>query len=151
VSVDRVYVTLEREEDDYPPWDEEWLWAEQVAESAFRLTTSPTFAKGLSLFDVVHAVLYDGRWFIDSVIESSGHSTLRVVLFDDKWHERLHEMGAQFGCAVEHTEIPGYFAIDVPPDGEYDGLLDALRKGAAAGAWDFDEAAIAVAHQSPPS
>jgi hypothetical protein len=116
-----VWVALERDESGYPPWEEEWLWAERVGGPEFRVTAVPTFARGLSAFDIVHAVkvkeslVAEPRWFAERVVMSSGHSTLRVILFRDEAHDALLRICADQGCQASHTELPGLFGIDVPP------------------------------------
>jgi hypothetical protein len=144
----RVFVTLPPESEGYPPVDEEALWAVEVESALFRLTSTPTFARGLSCGDVVHVVPFGNRWYADHIERSGGHSTLRVVLFVDAAHDRLLELGAVWGCSVDHTEIAGLFAIDVPPDRSYRGLREALAVGARDGLWDVDEGNLAFGHES---
>ncbi len=145
---DRVFIALPRDSDGYPPWDEEEIWAEPLPDGLFRLDASPTFARGVSANDVVHVTASDDRWYVDSVVTSGGHSTLRVVLFDAAAHGRLHEMGRSFGSSVAHTEIQGLFAVDVPPDADFIGLREELRKGKERKLWDVDEGNLS--HPNPP-
>jgi len=77
VIEDRVFVTLKRDKSGYPPWDEEEIWASKLGSDTFRLEASPTFVRGLSYRDIVHAVPVGDRWYVDSVVASGGHSTLR--------------------------------------------------------------------------
>jgi len=144
---DRVFVTLKRDESGYPPWDEEAIWAVKLGPNSFRLDASPTFVRGLSHRDVVHVVPVGDRWYVDSVIGSGGHSTLRVILFKDEAHDRLLDVGRQTGCDVDHTEIPALFAIDVPSTKEtIEDLLALLADGRADGVWDYEEANLADGH-----
>lgn len=149
---DRVWVALERDESGYPPWEEEWLWAEPIGGSQFRVTSVPIFARGLSIFDIVDAVevrerrLAKRRWFAERVVASSGHSTLRVILFRDEAHDAVLRLCADHGSEASHTEIPGLFAVDVPPTASLVDLLRDLRVHADDGDWDIDEANIAAGH-----
>jgi hypothetical protein len=145
---DRVFVTLKRDESGYPPWDEEEIWAERQGVDSFCLDASPTFARGLSFRDVVHVVPVGDRWYVDFVVSSGGHSTVRVVLFDDDAHDRLLEVGRRSGCDVDHTEIPGLFAIDVAPSARMGDLVSLLEQGRSEGLWDVDEGNIAEGHSA---
>lgn len=142
----QVFVSVEPESPGYPPVDEEALWAERVGPDLFRLTSTPTFARGLSRGDTVHVVPFGERWYADYVAASGGHSTLRVVLFDDNAHDRLLELGRVWDCPVDHTEVPGLFVIDVSPDRSFRNLREALGVGAGEGLWDIDEGNLATEH-----
>lgn len=143
---DRVFVTLERDEKGYPPWDEEEIWALPAGDEQFQLDACPTFARGLSHRDVVHVVPVGDRWYIDRVVRYGGHSTVRVVLFDDRWHDSLMRLGDRLGLEVDHTEIGGLFAIDVPPEGPFRQLVGELADGRRSGWWDYEEGSIAAGH-----
>lgn len=143
---DRVFVTLKRNDEGYPPWDEEEIWAEPAGSDLFRLDASPTFAKGLSYRDVVHVVAVGERWYIDRVVESHGHSTIRAILFDDEHHDRLQSLCREHGCDADHTEVQGLFAIDVPPDKNYNELVKELTEGHRNGFWDYEVGAVSAHH-----
>jgi hypothetical protein len=44
---------LERDKDDYPPADYEWMWANRVSSSTFKIDNIPFFAKGIACGDIV--------------------------------------------------------------------------------------------------
>lgn len=144
---DRVFVALERDESGYPPWDEEEIWAIPQGDGLFELDASPTFADGLSHRDLVHAVAFEGKWWVDRVEEHRGHSTIRIIAFDDSTHDEIIDLGRRYGCDVDHTELAGLYAVDIPPAGDYAGLRRALAEGQAHGWWDFDEGNINARHQ----
>lgn len=141
-------MTLKRDENGHPPWDEEEIWASRLGSDTFRLEASPTFVSGLSYRDIVHVVSADDRWYVDSVVESAGHSTLRVILFTDEAHDRLLEAGRRSGCDVDHTEIAGLFAIDVAPSQSLHDLVSLLDEGQGEGLWDYEEANLAEQHSA---
>ena len=148
---ERVYIALERDESGYPPWEEEVLRAcSEGFGDRFRIKSSPTFVRGLSYGDVVHVVSVGERRYVDEVLSSAGHSTVRVVLFKDDAHDSLIALGPALGCDVDHTEIQGLFSIDVPPAVSFSPLISALKRGQLEGLWDFEEANISVEHQAGP-
>jgi hypothetical protein len=148
VKNDRVFVTLKQDAKGYPPWDEEEIWAIPAGENQFQLDASPTFARGLSHRDIVHVVPVGERWYIDRVVKANGHSTIRVILFKDDWHDALTELGNRHGLAVDHTELQGLFAIDVPPEGPFRELVRDLEDGQRRGWWDYEEGAVSAQHES---
>lgn len=119
------------------------LWADPVGPSLFRIRALPTFADDISLFDIVHVSEFDDRLFVDDIVEESGHSTLRVILFDNSAHDRLLQICKDANCLIAHTEIPGLFAIDVSPEQSLVSLLRDLQSGRETGMWDMDEASVA--------
>ena len=88
---------------------------------------------------------WEDRPFAVEVIESSGHSTIRVVLFREAAHDDLLRLCGDHGCEADHTEIPGLFAIDVPPSVSVEALREALYERADVGDWDVDDAHISAA------
>lgn len=144
---DQLLVTLKRDQDGYPPWDEEAIPAIPAdGVDLYELDATPTFARGLSYRDLVHTSLFEGRRYIDRMVEPRGHSTVRVVLFDDAAHDRVFEVGQAHGAYVAHTEINGLFALDIPPEGDFQGLIKALEQGQREGLWDLDEGSISDSH-----
>lgn len=140
-------IVLEQDSSGYPPWDEETLLGESLGQDRFRLTVTPTVAPEISRGDVVHAVRFEGRWYVDLLVEPGGHSTVRVVLFADEHHDRLLALGPETGCDIAHTAIDGLFAIDIPPEASMTALDAELRRGAEAGLWDFNEGVVAENHR----
>jgi hypothetical protein len=146
---DRVFVTLTQDEGGFPPWDEEEIWATPLGDGLFRLDAPPTFVWGVSCDDVVSVVARGDRWYIDVCEKSGGHSTMRVILFDDAAHDRIIETARRHGSEAHHTRIQSLFAIDVPPEAPYEELRLALLDGFDEGVWDYDEGNIAVGHRVP--
>lgn len=141
-----MFVALERDADGYPPWDEEEIWAIPAGERLFRLDAVPTFACGLSHRDVVSVRAVAQRWYVDSLVEPHGHSTVRVVLFDDARHDTLMALGNRHGVHVDHTPVPGLFAIDIPPDKPFGEIVADLQGGLDRHWWDYEECAVSQAH-----
>ena len=86
------------------------------------------------------------RWYATDIIRFGGHSTIRVVLFDESAHDRLEQSDLSVGLLADHTEINGFFAIDVPPEHSFALIRELLREGQQDGSWDVDEGSIADGH-----
>ena len=140
---DRVFVRLQRDEGGFPPWEVEEFWAIEQGPGRFIVDSIPTIAPDLSHRDVVGAIPEDDRWIVTTVLERGGHSTVNVVLFKDDAHDELLALGRRRGCVVEHTEVQGYFSIDVPPKADFDALVRDLEVGSASGKWDYRGSDIA--------
>jgi len=145
---EKIWFRISQDEDGYPPVSVETLWMSPVTGGAYRLDNIPFFAKGVSCGDMVSAFPGpDGHLWFDQVVDHSGHSTLRVVVFrevDDKrpLEERVEELRGRFssiGCSTELSHLPGLLAVDVPPLVNFSIVLPLLEEGVMGG-WDYEEA-----------
>jgi Domain of unknown function (DUF4265) len=144
----KLWFKIEQDEDGYPPVQVESIWAMPAGEDLFCLENIPFFAKGVSFKDKVSA--FDGaggqKWYAD-VVEPSGHSTLRIIVYRDtkssqSLEERVSKLRQRFvekGCTTELSHLPGLFAVDVPPSLSMKSLRLLLEEGADLDAWDFEE------------
>lgn len=138
----RVAFRLIPDEDGYPPADWEHLWAIRRPDGNFQLDNTPFFAQGVSLGDVVATVPDEGMNVFHAVVERSGHSTIRVILFDESQVESLRSALRQRGCPSELSHVPGLVAIDIPPTVTLSDIRQYLDAGVADGLWDYEEASI---------
>lgn len=146
----RITFPLERDEDGYPPADNEVLWATRTGPGTFRLDNIPFYARGLSSGDVVAAEESErGPLRFKAVVEPSMHSTIRVVLAKNcsdcrPIEERMSDLRGKLtalGCNTE-ANYPGFFAVDVPPSVKLSEVREILSPGCEAGLWDYEEAAL---------
>jgi hypothetical protein len=109
----------------YPPATSESMWAVPLGHSHFRLDNIPFFVCGVSCFDTVSAQREaNGLLKYDQLLESGGHSTLRVIFHDNAndprpLQEKVHELRNRLrkvGCSSEQSHIPGLISIDIPPE-----------------------------------
>jgi hypothetical protein len=137
--VTHVYVALERDEDGYPPFDTEEIDASPLGGGRYRIDGIPVFVSGLAKGDIVKVVATrdDNRRWVTEVLEPSGHLTARVIPSDA---DALGDVAARFrslDCPAHMTPY-GVVAVDVPPSAPTERVMEALKKGRAAGEWDFD-------------
>jgi hypothetical protein len=139
----KVLFHLARDQDGYPPADWEHLWALPRSGQLFELDNIPFFAVGVACGDVVFAEPNaDGDLVFKDVTIASGHSTIRVVLFDlDRKTTTMDEL-KRLGCDWEGSHLPKLCAVDIPPEVNYESVLEFLDKGVADGVLDYQEAAI---------
>jgi hypothetical protein len=110
---------------------DEWLWAEPLGSSRFRLESTPFFAYGLSHGDVVRASEDSDQPRLLEVERKSGHRTLRVAL-DEGRELDAPEIQAfldeilGLGCTYEAMP-PKIAAVDVPPEVEVGDVIARLQ------------------------
>jgi hypothetical protein len=104
-----VKVVVALEKDDYPPADHENLWAVPMGEGCFRIDNIPFFAKSIALGDIVSAVPDEqGLLQFKEVVRPSGHSTPRLIIFDEAQVSSVLEQFTRLGCTSERSHIPGW-------------------------------------------
>ncbi|MGA7538935.1 MAG: DUF4265 domain-containing protein [Steroidobacteraceae bacterium] len=141
---DRVKIAfrLIRDADDYPPADWEHLWAIPRGADHFELDNIPFFAKGVAAGDLVAAQRDDNQLVFERVIQPGGHSTVRVIMFDPDQKAVIRGELEQLGCETEGSHLPNLFAVDVPPEAAYTGVMKLLADKAGKDVLDYEEAAV---------
>ncbi|KFA89393.1 DUF4265 domain-containing protein [Archangium violaceum] len=139
----KVFFELEQDEDGYPPVTCESMWATPVGNGLYRLGNIPFFASGVAYEDVVSAVRRDDgtRGFVE-VVRPSGHSTLRVIVYEASEVPALRQELEALGCDTELSHIPNLMAVDVPPAVPLDSVRSLLETGTASERWEYEEACL---------
>jgi hypothetical protein len=138
----RIVFRLERDEDGYPPYDTERLWAKRLGSDTFEIDNIPVFARDVSLGDHVSAIDEEGQLTFRSVIARGGHSTVRVVTPADADGHLLLRSFVDLGCTARESRINGFYTIDVPPSVSLSTVERLLEDGERKGLWDYEESAI---------
>lgn len=143
----KVRFHLEQDEDGYPPNAWERLWAQPEGPCRFRLDNIPWYARDVAAGDVVEAhEAEDGMLEFDRVVERSGHSTVRVVLYDPQQTQLLRDELAQLGCETELSHIPSFISVDVPAQVEMAPVLELLLRGHEEERWDVETGYVGDPH-----
>jgi Domain of unknown function (DUF4265) len=137
----KVVVLLEQEEEDYPPVDYEELWTTPLGEGLYRIESIPFFARGIARGDIVSAVEEEEALIFQGVEEQSGHSTIRLVVYNADAVPAITERFERLGCLSE-TTFTKLVALDVPPSLSLESLRERLDLGFTQGQWDYEEASI---------
>lgn len=118
----------------------ESLWAREIEGDLFALDNLPFFAFGLNAEDVVLAPKIGRMREVRSVVRPSGHRTLRILFDEDVpkteqklYLDRLRELGAAFERGTKR-----FVAVDVPPEGQYDAIVEVLARCERAGELTFE-------------
>ncbi len=140
----KVAFHLVQDEEGYPPVTVETVWAKRIGENLYELDNTPFFATGVAWKDIVRVrQAEDGELLFEDVVESSGHSTMRVIISDVTKTPSIKEHLAALGCTWEQSHIEGLIAVDVPPTTDLRRVRDFLRQGRAEDLWDYEEACLA--------
>lgn len=134
-----VYVSLEQDEDGYPPFDVEEIDATSLGGARYRIEGVPAFVYGLAPGDVVKVVRVQGddRLWVTEVLEQAGHWTSRVVPKAPGTLDDVASLFQELGCRAHATPF-GLVAVDVPASAPARPVLDLLASGAASGRWHYD-------------
>jgi Domain of unknown function (DUF4265) len=137
----KVIVLLEQDNQDYPPVDYEELWTTPLGEGLFRIENIPFFARGIARGDIVTATVEDEDLIFQEVAEQSGHSTIRLIVYNEHAVPAIVERFLNQGCDAE-TTFTKLIALDVPPEVSLETLKEKLDLGYTQGQWDYEEACI---------
>jgi hypothetical protein len=146
--VEILHIKLARDSDNWPPFDNEEVQAENIGHHTYRITAPPAFARRLAVGDIVrtrHFGESQVAW-IEEVIEHSGHSTLRVIVRKNADEKAVMALLEELDLVALSTPLLGLFAIDIPAERAYPSVRDRLLGSQAAGDIEFEEAALSVAH-----
>lgn len=119
----------------------ESLWAIPYGDG-FKLDNIPFYAKGVALEDVISAEKIDGCLFSKELLESSGHSTIRLWFSDDINIDSERAVLKSMGCDSEVSDQPRLVAVDIPPNVQYEKIKEYLDAGESEGKWDYQEACL---------
>jgi hypothetical protein len=138
---EKILFRVEQDEDGYPGVGSEGVWARPLGDGTFELDNVPFYARGVSCGDRVKAKLAQGAFWFDGVVARGGHSTLRVIAFDEKRVPEIRDSLKRLGCS---TELNGnsLIAVDVPARTKLEPIVTMLRRRHAADELDYEEALL---------
>jgi hypothetical protein len=130
----------------------ETLWAEPIARatlgSAFALSNTPFFVRGVSFMDIVRATPATGALELEfaGAIEHSGHSTYMLLVSPvnggfDEWWAKLQSLGCTYESKRQRTSLGEkvLYAVDVPPSSDIYAVYHILKEGERKNIWMFQE------------
>lgn len=139
----KILFALEQDEDGYPPASAETLWATQVSEGLFKIDNIPFFVLGIAVNDIVSAAPEEGAFRFKEVAQPSGHSTIRIVVYEPSDVPAVRALFKQLGCTTELSHLPRLIAVDVPAAVSLEKLKEVLDSGRDQERWGYEEACLA--------
>lgn len=122
----------------------ESVWAVPVA-GGYQIDNIPFYAREIALGDVVSAEKdSDGMLCFDSLIQPSGHSTVRLWFAKGREQDvaLIRQSLREMGCASELSDLSRLIAVDVPPSVPYEKVRKFLDAGEKAGVFEYEEACL---------
>ncbi len=113
----KIMFQLIPDEDGYPPFDCEGVWAIKLGENFWKLDNIPFFAANVSNGDVVKVRNKKlGEKSFLAVVQQGGHSTLRIFLDEESFVKEVRNQLLEMGCSTEVSNVKKLISIDVPPE-----------------------------------
>lgn len=140
-SLAKIEFKLEQDEDGYPPAKYETVWASEN-NGHYIIENVPFFARGVSYGDVVSAKMVDGFLSFQEVIRRSGHSTVRIGVYNLEEIDSICKELNALGCDIEKSHLPSLFSVDIPPDANIPAIREYLEKGAEDEQFGYEEASV---------
>lgn len=138
----KIKFAVEQDEDGYPPFGAESMWAEPTSNDSYLIQNIPFYAKGVSRGDIVSA-WFDGKGLVyNKTFSRSANSTIRAVLFDPSAVDDVVESLDSIGCDHEWHKAFNLVAINVRDEFSYLNLLAYLHSISERGLLDFEEATL---------
>lgn len=113
----------------------------------YRVKNIPFFASNIAYNDLVEIDEEDGILYFESLIEPSGHSTIQVTIYKDKYLNKFTNTIEKLKCDWEGSHLPNYLSIDVPKSIDYFKIKEFLEKGFNDSLWDYKEACLSDNHK----
>ncbi|MFV0458561.1 MAG: DUF4265 domain-containing protein [Actinomycetales bacterium] len=140
VKTVHVYVSLERDEDGYPPFDVEELDAIDLGGGEFRITSAPAFVYGLAPGDIVQGkkIAQDMRVWVVEVLRSSDNWLACIMPRDRYDIVDILEQFRLLGCDARVTQY-GLVTVVIPARVAVTPIMKRLQDGQDATCkWYFD-------------
>ena len=103
----KVLFPLEQDEDGYPPVSSGTLWARLTKDGHYELRNIPFHARDISWGDVVAAKpISAGVVALEGVVQRSGHSTIRGIVFNQSDLLPLQQALEHLGSTWEGSDQP---------------------------------------------
>jgi hypothetical protein len=138
----KILIRLEQDAEGYPPVEWESLWARELSDGVYEVDNIPFYAPLLSSEDCIRATLHDGHLIFDEVVSTGGHSTVRVIAYDEKIVPEVRSKLTEIGCTSELSHLPAFFAVDIPPNVDYAQVERLLVEYAERGLLDYQESSL---------
>jgi Domain of unknown function (DUF4265) len=112
----KIVFPLVRDEDGYPPFDSESVWAELKDGLNYTVDNIPFFARQATIGDVVLVKEVDGEFIFDRIVSRSKSSLIRIIVLQDDQVDVIRSKLISLGCSSELFREPAIIAVDIPSD-----------------------------------
>ncbi|WP_170136348.1 DUF4265 domain-containing protein [Nannocystis exedens] len=135
-----VVFRLVPDEDGYPDFQREILWANPRVDGTYEIASIPYYTYDVARGDIVSVNEEDGELLFDKLLHESGNSVLRIIVRNAECVDDVQRMLKGLGC---DTEASGRLvAVNVPAQVDYGPLRERLLAGEEQDRWGFEEAVL---------
>jgi hypothetical protein len=120
----------------------ESIWAQKEKEY-YRIKNIPFFAPNISYNDLISVEKDNDELFFDELIETSGHTTLQMVIYNEDDIIEITNDLIQLNCDWEGSHIKTYISVDVPKETNYRKVKDYLDNKRSINKLDYKESCLA--------
>jgi hypothetical protein len=120
----------------------ESAWAEKVGDN-YKLDNILFYAPGYSLGDIVEVENRNGELFVTGLVEESGHTTVRIIFYEDEIVNPTMNQLEEMGCRWEGSNIPTLMSVDIAPEVDYTLIKRFLNEGEEKDLWSYEESCLA--------
>jgi hypothetical protein len=135
------------QENDWPPYAVESMWGVHLDKDLYQLDNTPFYIRGVSYKDIVIAIKdTEGILQFQKISKESGHSTIRVYLFNELDEELFIKQVNNLNCSIEKFDSH-FFAIDIPPEIKLKCILDFLKNKEKENILEYEEGCLSNHHK----
>lgn len=120
----------------------ESAWAEKAG-NYYKLNNLLFYAPNYSWGDIVNVEDRNEELFVTGLVEESGHSTIRIIFYNEENIDPTIEQLKYLGCDYEGSNVPTLISVDVPPQVNYANVRQFLDEGEENGMWSYQESCLA--------
>lgn len=120
----------------------ESAWAEKEGDY-YKLDNILFYAPNYSLGDIVKVENINGQLYVRELVQASGHSTIRIIFYDNELINTTEDWLIKMGCSFEGSDIRTLIAVDIPPDVNYTPIREYLTEGEDRDEWSYQESCLA--------
>jgi hypothetical protein len=135
-----VVFRLMPDEDGYPDFQRESLWATPRGDGTYEIASIPFYTYDAAHGDIISVMEEDGELYFDKLVHQTGNTLLRIIVRGPENVDDVRHMLKELGC---DTEASGRFvAVNVPAHVDYGPIRDRLLAGEQQERWGFEEAVL---------
>lgn len=134
----KVLFELDNEDGDV---DIESIWVTPV-KGGYKIDNIPFYAKEVALNDIISATpTQDGMLMFSGIVETSGHSTIRLWFNNESDVDLVRNNLKNMGCSSE-LDLSRLVAVDIPPGVKYKKLRKYFEQQENVGIFEYEEACL---------
>ncbi len=119
----------------------ESVWATKIGDY-YRIDNIPFFAKNIAPGDIIAVEEDEGQFYFDSLVEASGNSVIRIVLYNEKDIARITRELELMGCNWEGSHLSRLISVEIPKEIPYNKIKEYLERERLKNVFDYQEACL---------